>query len=218
MAGIFEFVAESRESVGKSVARAIRRDGKLPAIVYGGGVAPQWLVLGHNDVIEHLGHEAVYSHILHLKIDGKTQKAVLKEVQRHPAKAQILHLDFLRVDEKHILKTRVPLHFINEDVCVGVKMGGVVTHAMVDVEVSCLPLDLPEYMEVDLATLELGDAIHLTDINVPEGVTIVALAQDKDRDHTVAQVMKIRITDDDEDDKDDEGDEDDKAVSDEEDK
>ncbi len=205
MSSMFEFVAENRDFSGKAVARAIRREGKLPAVVYGGEVAPQSITLDHNDVCKHLEHEAVYSHVLDLKIDGKTEKAILKGVQRHPAKVQILHLDFLRVDESHVLKAHVPLHFINESICAGVKMGGVVTHAMVDVEVSCLPSALPEYIEVDLTNMELGSSIHLTDIVVPKGVDIVILAQAGDHDHTVAQVMKVRgpkedaITEDDDD-------------------
>jgi large subunit ribosomal protein L25 len=192
MSSVFEFVAENRDLSGKSVARAVRRAGRLPAIVYGGEVSPQSITLDHNDVSKHLEHEAVYSHVLDLKIDGKSEKAVLKGVQRHPAKAQILHLDFMRVDESHVLKARVPLHFLNEANCEGVKMGGVVTHAMVDVEVSCLPSALPEYIEVDLVSLEIGGSVHLTDLKMPEGVAIVALAQDGNHDHTVAQAMKIR--------------------------
>lgn len=192
MSSVFEFVAEKRDLSGRSAARATRREGKLPAVVYGRSAAPQSIILDYNDVSKHLEHEAVYSHVLNLKIDGKTEKAVLKGVQRHPAKAQILHLDFMRIDESQALKAKVPLHFTNEDICLGVKMGGVVTHAMVDIEVSCLPSALPEYIEVDLADIELGSSIHLTDITIPEGVTVIALAQEGDHDHTVAQVMKVR--------------------------
>ncbi|KAF3977001.1 MAG: 50S ribosomal protein L25/general stress protein Ctc [Methylococcales symbiont of Iophon sp. n. MRB-2018] len=199
MSSVFEFVAEKRDLSGKAAARATRREGKLPAIVYGRAAAPQSIVLDYNDVSKHLEHEAVYSHVLDLKIDGKTEKAVLKGVQRHPAKAQILHLDFMRIDESQALKAKVPLHFTNEDICVGVKMGGVVTHAMVDIEVSCLPSALPEYIEVDLTDMELGSSIHLTDIKIPEGVTVIALAQEGDHDHTVAQVMKVREPRDDDD-------------------
>lgn len=202
MFNVFELIAESRNFSGKTSARAVRREGKLPAVVYGGAIAPQSIVLDHIDVNKHLAHEAVYSHVLDLKIDGKTEKAILKAVQRHPAKAKILHLDFLRVDEAHVLKTRVPLHFINERKCTGVKVGGIVTHVMVDIEVSCLPSALPEHITVDLENLELGDSIHLTDITMPKGVEIVALAQDGDHDHTVAQVMKIRGSKENDDDED----------------
>ena len=198
MSNVFEFVAENRDLSGKGAARAVRRGGKIPAVVYGGKADPQSIVLGHNDVNRHLEHEAVYSHILDLKIDGKSEKAILKAVQRHPAKPQILHMDFMRVDASQELKVHVPLHFINEDTCVGAKAGGVVTHSMVDVEISCLPADLPEFIEVDLADVDIGGAIHLSEVALPKGVVSVALAQAGDHDHTVAQVMKTKIVDDDE--------------------
>ncbi|MCK5829261.1 MAG: 50S ribosomal protein L25/general stress protein Ctc [Methylococcales bacterium] len=192
MSNVFEFVAKSRDKSGKSGARAVRREGLIPAVVYGGGSEPQSIELAQNEVSNHLAHEAVYSHVLDLKIDGKAEKAILKGIQRHPAKPQILHMDFMRVDESQALKVKVPLHFINEMSCVGVKAGGVVTHAVVDVEVLCLPSALPEYIEVDLSDIDIGGSIHLTDIVFPEGVDCVALAQEGDHDHTVAQVMKTK--------------------------
>jgi len=192
MSSVFEFVAENRDLSGKTGARADRRNGNVPAVVYGGDASPQSILLNHNEVLKHLAHEAVYSHVLDLKIDGKTEKAVLKDVQRHPAKPQVLHMDFMRVDATHALKVHVPLHFLNESECEGVKMGGVVTHSMVDVEVTCLPSVLPEYIEVDLAGLVLGDSVHLSDLVLPEGVEILVLAQGADHDYTVAQVMKTR--------------------------
>lgn len=192
MSSVFEFVAENRSLSGKIAARAERRNGNVPAVVYGGEVEPQSIVLGHNDVVKHLNHEAVYSHILDLKVDGKTEKVVLKGVQRHPARAQVLHMDFMRVSAGHELKVNVPLHFINESTSVGVKAGGVVTHAMVDLEVTCLPKALPEYIEVDLAALDIGDSVHLTDLVLPEGVQIPVLAQGEDHDLMVAQVMKTK--------------------------
>ncbi|MFK5948077.1 MAG: 50S ribosomal protein L25/general stress protein Ctc [Methylococcales bacterium] len=193
MSSVFEFVAESRNLSGKSAARAVRRDGNVPAIVYGGAATPQSIVLNHNEVAKHLSHEAVYSHILDLKVDGKVEKVVLKGLQRHPAKAKVMHMDFMRVDATHALKVNVPLHFMNEDECVGVKAGGVVMHAMVDVEVLCLPSALPEYIEVDLATIEIGQSLHLSDLILPEGVEILILAQGEDHDHPVAQVMKTKV-------------------------
>lgn len=192
MSNVFEFVARNRDLAGKRAARAARRAGEVPAVVYGGDAQPQSIVLEHNEVVKHLEHEAVYSHVLDLKIDGKAEKAVIKGVQRHPAKSQVLHMDFMRVDAAQELKVHVPLHFINEDTCAGVKMGGVVTHSMVDVEVSCLPAALPEYIEVDLAALDIGDSVHLSNLVLPEGVEILVLAQGGDHDHTVAQVMKTK--------------------------
>jgi large subunit ribosomal protein L25 len=192
MSNVFEFVAESRDMSGKSAAKAARRQGKVPAVIYGGDGAPEMLVLEHNEVVKHLEHEAVYSHILDVKVDGKTQKALLKDVQRHPAKPLVLHVDFMRVDESHKVKMHVPLHFINEDISKGVKMGGVVTHAMVDVEVACMPSALPEYLEVDLTDVELGGVVHLSDIALPAGVEIPQLSQGEDHDHPIAQIMKTR--------------------------
>ncbi len=193
MSSVFEFVADSRSHSGKSAARAVRRNGSVPAVVYGGKAEPQSIVLEHNDVLKHLEREAVYSHVLDLKVDGKTEQVILKGLQRHPAKSQILHMDFMRVDVNQELKVHVPLHFINEDICVGVKAGGTVTHAMVDVEVSCLPAVLPEYIEVDLAALDIGDSVHLTDIVMPKGVELVVLAQGDDHDRAVAQVVKAKV-------------------------
>ncbi len=192
MSNVFEFVAESRDLSGKSAARAVRRQGKVPAVIYGGDGDPEKLVLEHNDVIKHLEHEAVYSHVLDVKVDGKAQKALLKDIQRHPAKAQVLHMDFMRVDESHKVKMHVPLHFINEDACVGVKMGGVVTHAMVEVEVVCMPSSLPEYIEVDLAGVEIGRSVLLSEVVLPAGVEILALTQGEDHDQPVAQVVKTK--------------------------
>ena len=199
MSNVFEFVAKGRDLSGTSAARAERRNGNIPAVVYGGKDAPQSIVLNHNDVVKHLEHEAVYSHVLDLSIDGKTQQAVLKGVQRHPARPQVLHMDFMRVDASHKLKVHVPIHFINEDVCLGVKAGGVVTHAMVDVEVACLPAALPEYLEVDLAALDIGGSVHLSDLVLPEGLEIPALVQGGGHDHAVAQVVKVRAVRDEDD-------------------
>ncbi len=193
MSNVFEFVAESRDLSGKSAARASRRAGNVPAVVYGRELSPRSIVLNHNEVVKHLNYEAVYSHVLDLSIDGKTEKVVLKSLQRHPAKAQIMHMDFLRIDETQALKVHVPLHFINEEECVGVKAGGVITHAMVDVEVSCLPANLPEFIEVDLAAVEIGGSIHLTDLILPADVEIPVLAQGEDHDHPVARVVKTKI-------------------------
>jgi len=198
MSSVFEFVAESRNQLGKTAARAERRGGNVPAVVYGGEVSPQTVVLNHNEVLKHLEHEAVYSHVLDLAVGGKAEKVILKDVQRHPAKAQVLHMDFMRVDVTQALKVHVPLHFINEASCVGVKAGGVVTHSIVDVEVSCLPSDLPEYIEVDLTNLDIGSTIHLTDLVVPKGVEILVLAQGEGHDQPVTQVVKTKVKDEDE--------------------
>lgn len=193
MSNVFEFVATNRETSGTGAARAIRRQGDVPAIIYGGNTTPAMLTLNHNDVIKHLENEAVYSHILDITIDGKTEKAVLKDLQRHPAKPQILHLDFIRINETQPLKIHVPLHFINESKSAGVKKGGVVTHGCIDVEVSCLPAVLPEYLDVDLAHLDIGESVHLSEISLPSGVEIFELSHGEKHDVAVASVITSRV-------------------------
>ncbi|WP_024298669.1 50S ribosomal protein L25/general stress protein Ctc [Methylomicrobium lacus] len=189
MSNVFEFVAQARGQSGKNAARNVRRQGSVPAVIYGGHQDPQMLVLNHNEVIKHLEHEAVYSHILDVTIDGKTEKAVLKGVQRNPARFQILHLDFMRVSMSEAIKVHVPLHFINESTSVGGKKGGVAAHALADVEVSCLPGVLPEFIAVDLANLDVGGSIHLSDLVLPAGIEIVALSQGADHDLPVVSMM-----------------------------
>lgn len=195
MSGVFEFIAESRSTVGTSAAKVVRRQGRVPAVIYGGDKAPEMLSLDHNELLKHLAHEAVYSHVLDVKVGDATEKAVLKHIQRHPAKPQILHIDFLRVDDSHKLKVHVPLHFKNEDTCVGVKKGGVVTHSMVDVLVSCMPSMLPEFIEVDLALVDIGGVVHLSNLVLPRGVEIPELSQGAEHDHPVVQVVKTRSAD-----------------------
>jgi len=189
MSNVFEFIAESRGQSGKSAARRLRRQGNVPAVIYGGHRDPQLLVLNHNEVIKHLAHEAVYSHVLDVTVDGKTEQAILKGVQRNPAKFQVTHLDFLRVSMSERLKVHVPLHFVNEHTSVGAKKGGIATHSLVDVEVYCLPSFLPEYIEVNLAGLDIGDSLHLSDIVLPAGIEIVALSQGSEHDLPVVSIM-----------------------------
>lgn len=194
MSNVFEFVAESRADSGTSAAKRARRQGNVPAVIYGGSSDPKMIVLNHNEVIKHLEHEAVYSHVLDVTVDGKTEKAILKGVQRNPAKFQILHLDFLRVDMSAAVKVHVPLHFVNESTCVGIKKGGVATHSMVDIEVSCLPSVLPEFIEVNLANLDVGQTFHLSDLVLPNGVNVVALAQGEDHDLPVVTISATRAS------------------------
>lgn len=194
MSNVFEFVAESRGKSGKGAARSARRQGNVPAVIYGGHGEPQMLSLNHNEVIKHLEHEAVYSHVLDVNVDGKTEKAILKSVQRHPAKFRILHMDFLRVSMSDAVKVHVPLHFINEQTSVGGKKGGIAAHAMIDVEISCLPSALPDFIEVNLAGLDIGESVHLSDIVLPAGVEIVALAQGPEHDHPVASMMASKAS------------------------
>jgi len=189
MANSFEFDAQIRSGSGTRAARALRRDNRIPAVLYGAGGTPMQLSVDHNEVLKNLENEAVYSHILTLNIDGKQESAILKDLQRHPAKSIILHMDLLRVSQSDKIRVHVPLHFVNEDICAGIKAGGVVTHVLVDIEVTCLPSDLPEFLEVDLSNIEIGGSVHLSDLPVPDGVEIVALLHDAGRNSLVATVQ-----------------------------
>ena len=189
----FALDAQIRTDEGKGASRRLRHNGLTPAIIYGGKEAPQSITLEHKELIKHLEHEAFYSHIISLNVEGKAQDVILKDLQRHPAKAIVMHADFLRVSSTEKFTTKVPLHFINEDKAPGVKLGGgIVSHIMTDLEISCLPKDLPEYIEVDLGELELGGTVHISDIKLPEGVESVALSHGADHDLSVANIIKPR--------------------------
>ena len=147
----FTLDAESRSDLGKGASRRLRRTGRVPAIVYGAGSEPENISLEHNKVMHDLENEAFYSHVLTLNVSGNQQKVILRDLQRHPAKPIIMHMDFMRVSDDQELHIHVPLHFIGEDVCHGVKMeGGQISHQMIEVEVTCLPADIPEFIEVDV--------------------------------------------------------------------
>ena len=196
----FTLHAKGREDTGKGASRRLRRlAGEIPAIVYGGKKNPARIALIHKDVKKALENEAFYSHIIALDIDGKPEDVIVKDVQRHPAKAIVLHMDFLRVSKNTKLQTRVPLHFINEDICVGVKLGGgLIAHSMTELEIMCLPADLPEYLEVDMAEVDLGQTLHISDIKLPQGVESVALSHGDDHDLPIAAVNKSKAKDEDE--------------------
>ncbi len=184
--------AETRSDEGKGASRRLRREGKLPAVIYGGNKAPQSISLAHNIMLQHVEHEAFFSHILDINVDGKTEKAVLKDIQWHNYKPMISHMDFLRVDESSVIKVHVPVHFIGEDVCPGAKAGGVVSHQMTSVEVTCPAGKLPEYIEADVSALNVGESVHLSQMNIPEGVTIVELTHGEEHDVPVATVVATR--------------------------
>ena len=189
----FTLSAESRKDVGKGASRRLRHEGKIPAVMYGAGEDPVSLSLDHDSFMHRLEHEAFYSHILTITVDGdKTYKAVLKDLQRHPAKNRMLHADFLRVGENDVIHMSVPLHFVGEDVAPGVKSGGLVSHLMTSVEIICKAGDLPEYLEVDLSGLEAGDSLHLSDIKLPEGAVVAALQHGEDHDLPVASIHMPR--------------------------
>ncbi len=178
----FVLDAQSREETGKGASRRLRREaGLVPAIIYGGSKKPQMITVLQKDLIKHLDNEAFYSHIVTINVDGAAQDVILKDLQRHPAKPIIIHADFLRVSKTKKFTTRVPLHFINESTSKGVKIqGGLVSHSMTEIEISCLPADLPEFIEVDLAEVEIGQIVHISDLTLPSGVESVALSHEHD--------------------------------------
>jgi large subunit ribosomal protein L25 len=187
----FELAGEPRAQLGRTDSRRLRKAGKVPAILYGGGEAPEAFVLDHNALRNQMGREAFYTSILTLKIGPKAQQVVVKGVERHPVKPQIMHLDFQRVREDVEITLSVRIHFIGEANAKGVKdQGGVVDHLMTDVEIRCLPRHLPEYLELDVTNLELNQLYHLSDIKAPEGVTLVALAGG--HDHPVVAINPPR--------------------------
>jgi large subunit ribosomal protein L25 len=177
----FEIQAEVREGSGRADSRKLRRLGRVPAIVYGGGKDPSAITLERNSLVQQMAQEAFYTSILNVKLGSRVQPVVVKEVQRHPAKSTVLHLDFQRVVEDEEITITVPIHFVGEEAAVGVKQqGGVIEHSLTDVEISCLPARLPEYLELDVSALELNEILHLSDIKYPEGVSSTQLAHGHD--------------------------------------
>jgi large subunit ribosomal protein L25 len=191
MSDQFEIHAEVREDMGKGASRRLRRlAGLVPAIIYGAGKDPQPLTLIRKDFEKALENEAAYSQILTIKVGASSEKAILKDLQRHPAKNLIVHADFLRVDDKVAIKVHVPIHFLNETTCIGVKVeGGIVQHQATDIEIQCLPADIPAYIEVDMQEVSTGQIVHLSDVTLPTGVTSVALALGEDHDLAIASVI-----------------------------
>ena len=192
MSASFNIEAELRTDLGKGASRRLRHEEKFPAVVYGAGKDPVSLTVDHKKFIHNLENEAFYSHILTLSIAGKDEQVILKDLQRHPAKPTVMHADFLRVSATEKLHLRVPLHFINAEECPGAKEGGLITHSITEIEVACLPKDLPEFLEVDLSSLELDHSVHMSDIIVPAGVELVELSHGEAHDQPVASVHMPR--------------------------
>ncbi|MDD1649727.1 MAG: 50S ribosomal protein L25/general stress protein Ctc [Methylococcaceae bacterium] len=193
MAGSFELDAELRPVQGRGHSRRLRLAGKIPAVLYGGGSEPVGLAFNHNKILKGLENEATYSHILTIRYDGKEETAVLKDLQRHPSRPIIMHMDFQRVSESQKIRVHVPLHFVNQEISVGAKKGGVVNHNLVNVEVVCLPARLPEFIEVDLAQVDVGQSVHLSDLKVPGGVELVELLHGPEHDLVVAVIQTGRV-------------------------
>ena len=185
--------AELRTDLGKGASRRLRHANQMPAIIYGGEAAPISITLAQNKFFKAQEEEAFYSSILTIKVDGKEEKVIVKAMQRHSHKAIVNHADFLRVDETHVIHTLVPVHFINEDTNAALKAGSIISHNMNTVEVACLPANLPEFIEVDVAALEVGHPIHLTDLVFPEGVTSVELGKGEGHDQAVVSIHAPKV-------------------------
>ena len=189
----FALNAEVRSDLGKGASRRLRRNvAMVPAVIYGGEKAPQSISLLAKELAKLLENEASFSHVLNLNVAGSTESVLIKALQRHPAKGYVMHADFIRVVAGQKLTAHVPLHFLNQETSVGVKtQGGEVSHTLVEVEVTCLPKDLPEFIEVDMAAVEIGQIVHLSDLKLPKGVELVALAHGNDL--AVANIHASRV-------------------------
>ncbi|CAA0358318.1 50S ribosomal protein L25/general stress protein Ctc [Alteromonas gracilis] len=183
----FKLDASVRTDLGKGASRRLRREDKLPGIIYGGEEAPVSITLDHNKVNNSADFEAFYSHVLEINLDGKVVEVLVKDMQRHPFKPKITHIDFQRVIAGQDVHTNVPLHFVNEEASAAVKAGGIAEHHVTEIEVTCLPKNLPEFIEVDMAGVEMGQTLHLSDLTLPAGVASVELAKN-DEAHDLAVV------------------------------
>ncbi|HEB81980.1 MAG TPA: 50S ribosomal protein L25/general stress protein Ctc [Gammaproteobacteria bacterium] len=186
--------AELREDMGKGASRRLRHAKKLPAIVYGGKKDPVSITLLQKEVQHELPNEDFYSQILSLNIDGKPEDVLLRDIQHHPYKQEVMHMDFVRIDQKQVVHVHTPLHFVGEDSCPGVKTeGGVISHVIMEVEMECLPKNIPQHIEVDLSEMHLGDIIHLSDLKLPEGVEIMALKHGDEHDSAVVSCHARKV-------------------------
>jgi len=190
MSGEFVLNAVVRGDVGKGASRRLRNDELVPAIVYGGTKQPRNVSLSHRELVKALENEAFFSHLITLKLEDGAEEVILKDLQRHPARPRILHADFQRVSRDRKLHVHIPLHFINQEKCHGVKnQGGIIQHNANEVHVTCLPQDLPEFIEVDMTAYHVGQAVHLSDLKLPAGVESVELSHGPEHDIPVATVL-----------------------------
>jgi large subunit ribosomal protein L25 len=193
MAEKFDLVADIREDSGKGASRRLRHQNKVPAIIYGAGRPPRSLTFDHNKVMHELENESFYSSVLNIKVGDKSQAAIVKDVQRHPSKPRIMHLDFQRIVEDEVIRMNVPIHLVGADIAPGVKDGGgTVSQMRNEVEVVCLPKDLPEYLDIDISELELDGLMYLTDIPLPDGVEIPELAQEVEQAQPIVSIHIIK--------------------------
>lgn len=193
MADSLDLVAEFREDTGKGSSRRLRRDGKVPAIIYGAGREPRKLTFDHNALLRATESEAFFSSVLSVQVGKNVRRAILKDVQVHPAKRQILHLDLQRIVEDEEIRMTVPLHYLNEESAPGVKQsGGTLSKTITEVEIVCLPRYLPEFIAVDVGAMELDDMLNLSDIQLPEGVELTALQAESPSDEAIASLHILR--------------------------
>ncbi len=193
MSELKTIIAETRDDVGKGASRRLRREGKVPAVVYGGDLEPKALTLHHQTVLHQADHESFFSSVLELKVGDKGQQVVLRDLQRHPYKPVIMHIDFQRISADEEIRIEVPLHFVGEDKSpAGKAVGVIIQHQVTEVEIEALPKDLPEFITVDLSDMEDGDIVLLSDLQLPEGVKIPALEVDDDNDVPVASTTHIK--------------------------
>jgi large subunit ribosomal protein L25 len=182
-----EVKATKRAAQGTGASRRLRNAGRVPGIVYGGVAQPQSIEIDHNELYQHLRKEAFYSSVLTLSLEGAEEMCLLRDVQRHPFRPLILHVDFQRIDATHKIHQKVPLHFVNADIAPGVKLsGGMVQHVMTELDVRCLPKDLPSFIEVDLSKLEASHSMHVSELKLPAGVEA---ALHKGEDPVVATIV-----------------------------
>ena len=191
----FNLSAQPREETGTSAMRKMRRAGQLPGVVYGAGGDTVPITLSSLEVSRHLEHEAFYSHVLSLKLNGKKEQVILRSVQRHPVRSDmLLHIDLQRISKDAKIRMTVPLHFVGEDMAPGVKeQSGLFSHLMTEVEVSCLPSDLPEFIEVDVSELHIGEPVHLSNLAVPEGLELVELSHGHDHAVVIINVRREQL-------------------------
>ncbi len=190
----FKIEASVRDDLGKGASRRLRREGNIPAIVYGGKKPPVSLTINHNELLKHLDHEAFFSHILELNVGGETDEVVLRDLHRHPFKTTVvLHADFQRITRGQKMRMNVPLHFENREESKGASAGGVVNVIHNEIEIECLPRQLPEYLTVDVADLDINDAIHLSEIKLPEGIAIPELALGEGHDVAVVAIHPPKV-------------------------
>ncbi|AHX14293.1 50S ribosomal protein L25 [Dyella jiangningensis] len=193
MATTHEIKATARNDEGKGASRRLRHAGFVPAVVYGAGQAPQSIQIEHNTILLSAKHEWFFSSVLDLNVDGKVEKVLVRDWQKHPYKLQMLHMDFQRVDQNKAIHLNVPVHFLNQEKSAAAKTSGVViSHNLTEVEVSCLPKDLPEFIELDLTDLKPGDIVHLSQLKLPKGVEIVALHLGADHDIAVVTANAVK--------------------------